>query len=68
MTQSLESSLGDLKWFLVVCKYLISAEVELWRLSGVHLLNRGEFFLNENSKIQRKFITKLKKKKSFLAS
>ena len=64
MTQSLESSFGDLKWFSVVCKYFISAEVELWRLSGVHLLIQGEFFWMRIPKYREKFITKLKKNPS----
>lgn len=67
MTQSLESSLGDLEWFSVVCKYFISAEVESCDVYQVCIYLIGEsFFGMRIPKYREKFITKLKKK-SFLA-
>lgn len=73
MTQSLESSLGDLKWFLVVCKYFISAEVKSCDVYQVCIYVIGEhFFLMRIPKYREKFlkkhrdrfITKLKKNPS----
>lgn len=59
MTQSLESSLGDLKWFLVVGKYFISAEVKSCDVYQVCIYLIGEifFFLMKIPKYREKFIT-----------